>query len=71
MRDPNRLYSFYSKLTELHLLFPDWRFGQLIVNFQRWCSTVKNISDIFFLEEDNLLSLLEEYLTSLKNEWRY
>lgn len=68
MRDINRLDNFYNELKNIHKQFPDWRFGQLIINFQRWCNKVKNISDIFYLEEDKVLFLLEEYLTGLKNK---
>lgn len=68
MRDINRLNDFYNEFQKIHEKIPDWRFGQLIVNFQRWCDKVKNISDIFYLEEDRVLFLLEEYLTSLKNK---
>ena len=68
MRDINRLDSFYNELKDIHKKFPDWRFGQLIINFQRWCNTVKKISDIFYLEEDECIFLLREYITDIQNE---
>lgn len=60
MRDPNRLYSFYSELTEIHRRsFPDWRFGQLMMNFLGWVQI--NKGDPFFPEEDRMLTYLKEY----------
>ena len=62
MRDVNRLYNFYNQLTSIHVSkFPDWRFGQLIMNFFGWLASNKGISDPFFLEEDEMLDYLSEY----------
>lgn len=56
MRDPNRLDKFYINLNNIHKdYFPDWRFGQLIVNF------TKAYGDPFYMEEDMLLSKLKEF----------
>lgn len=56
MRDIERLDRFYSRLRTIHAEnFPDWRFGQLIMNFVAWRG------DIFYLEEDKMIELLEEY----------
>lgn len=66
MRDINRLDNFYNELKNIHKKFPDWRFGQLIINFQRWCNTVKRKPDIFYLEENELVSLLKEYIIEIK-----
>jgi len=61
MRDPNRLYEFYSKLTDIHKRsFPDWRFTQLMLNFLGWLQTEKKV-DGFYYEEDKTLELLKEY----------
>ena len=55
MRDPNRLYSFYDELRKLHMTYvPDWRFGQMIMNV--FCTT-----DIFYMEEDEILKQIREY----------
>ena len=66
MRDPNRLYNFYNQLTAIHITnFPDWRFGQLMINFMGWvCQTKK--TDVFYFEENALIRLLEEYVDSCK-----
>ena len=58
MRNPDRLDEFYMQLKDLHKsTVPDWRFGQLIVNFMKWYG-----NDIFFLEEENFLAKFEEFL---------
>ena len=41
--------------------FPDWRFGQLMSNFLGWVVTEKKV-DIFFPEEADMLSLLQEFV---------
>lgn len=61
MRDPNRLYNFYSELQRIHITyFPDWRFGQFMNNFLRFVMN-KGI-DPFFVEESNILDYLHEYV---------
>lgn len=58
MRDPERLNSFYDRMKELHKVVPNWRFGQLIYNF------IRDIGDPFYIEDDKMISLLEEWLTN-------
>ena len=61
MRNPNRLDEFYIQLKDWHKLrVPDWRFGQLIVNFMTWYG-----NDIFFLEEESFLAEFEEFLNEM------
>lgn len=61
MRDPNRLYNFYSELCYIHRhYYPDWRFGQLCSNFFGWLMNEKNV-DLFFPEEDEMIEYLKEY----------
>ena len=45
-------------MKELHKAVPDWRFGQLIYNF------IRDIGDPFYIEDDKMISLLEEWLTN-------
>ena len=46
MRNPERLDKFYAELCEIHKKhFPDWRFGQLVVNVASECGR-----DFFFPE---------------------
>ena len=60
MRDPNRLYSFYDELRKLHMTYePDWRFSQMIMN-------VFGQTDIFYIEEDEVLKRIKEYFEGRK-----
>jgi hypothetical protein len=61
MRDTNRLDKFYDELKEIHKKnFPDWRFGQLIVNvLADWQAKTKR--DIFFPEEDEVIQIFRDY----------
>lgn len=66
MRDQTRLYTFYNKLQEIHLtFFPDWRFTQLILNFEYWIRVNKHIHDMFYLEENDVLKYLDEYVKDI------
>jgi hypothetical protein len=68
MRDTNRLYPFYNKLMEIHMTyFPDLRFSQLIINIQEYHSRNHNGADIFYLEEDEMIKLLEDYAHHITN----
>lgn len=61
MRNPDRLYSFYDSLREIHMEnFPDWRFGQLIYNFRNWLIYVKDV-DCFFPEESSMIDYFKEF----------
>lgn len=58
MRDPNRIDSFLAAIGKIWKdTCPDWRFGQLICNLQRYGG-----SDLFYLEEEDFLALVESYL---------
>ena len=62
MRDPNRLYGFYSELQRIHIThFPDLRFGQFCINLFSWIQA-KTGRDPFFLEESNMIDYLHEYV---------
>jgi hypothetical protein len=57
MRDPERLEKFYEEIKKIHKdYFPDWRFGQLMMNF---LGSAK--SDPFFWEENRFIENLKEY----------
>ena len=67
MRDPNKLYDFYENLRNIHMTyFPDWRFGQLILNFSGWYYN-KYKKDIFYIEDDKMSELFTEYLDYIRN----
>lgn len=62
MRDPNRLYKFYENLRDIHMTyFPDWRFGQLMINFIEWYYN-KYGRDIFYIEDDKMSIILDEFV---------
>lgn len=62
MRDPNRLDRFYKELCRVHrTYFPDWRFGQFMMNFLGWVSSTEG-RDPFFPEENEMLDLLHKYV---------
>lgn len=60
MRDPKRIDDFTKQLAEAWKKLPDWRFGQMISNFESWYGR-----DIFFLEEDRFAELLEQFIGGL------
>lgn len=64
MRDINRLDSFYEELKELHKNYPDWRFGQFMLNFMDWYA-LKYKKDVFYLEEDRFLKYVKEYIEEI------
>lgn len=65
MRDLNRLDTFYNELKEKHKNnIPDWRFGQFMMNFILW-HQIHYKSDIFYLEENDLIMRVEEYINEL------
>lgn len=57
MRDPARIYPFLNKIAELWTTVPDWRFGQLVSNLQKW-----EDNDLFYVEDDDFLKRLEVML---------
>lgn len=64
MRDPERLEEFYRQLKNAHkTYFPDWRFGQLLINFAGWMSQKV---DPFFPEEDEMLEYIKQFSAGLK-----
>ena len=56
VRDPKRIYEFCAKLATFWSEEPDWRFGQLIFNVLGTSQ-----SDPFFMEEDEMMKLFEDY----------
>lgn len=64
MRDKNRLKKFYKELQDIHMKhFPDWRFGQMIINvLADW--QAKTGRDIFFPEEDEMIQIFRDYVNN-------
>lgn len=60
MRDPDRLDAFYNELKKIHKeYYPDWRFGQFIVNI---CGI---LGDPFYWEEDLFLANVKSMINRL------
>lgn len=61
MRDINRIDNFMYEVGDLWKKnVPDWRFGQLMFNF------ISQTGDPFYLEEEDFLKKLKEYLEGQK-----
>jgi hypothetical protein len=64
---PEKLNELYMELNRIHLDYkPQWRFGQFIHNFNMWLESQK-LKDIFYIEEDEMIKLLKEYVG--ENKW--
>lgn len=61
MRNPERISPLWDKLFEAfkkaHSIYPDWRFGQFMVNFLGWYGR-----DPFFPEDDEWLNIIDQYI---------
>lgn len=67
MRDINRLDIFYDELKKIHKEnFPDLRFGQLVNNLERWLQANKGVVDMFYIEEDEMLGYINEFVKAIK-----
>lgn len=61
MRSKERIDKFVDELNNIwKVYFPDWRFGQLMMNFLGWVQGEKG-RDPFFPEEEEMTKLLREY----------
>lgn len=60
-RDVNRMEGFLQEIKKIWEQYPDLRFGQMITDFEYYVKT-KGINDLYYLEEDEFLKLLEEYM---------
>lgn len=67
MRDPERLFNFYSTLALWHRDIPDMRFGQLMYSFVRWAEMENK--NIFHLEEDEFLELYRKFLNDIQAKY--
>ena len=60
MRNPSRIDSFCEELKKMWHLVPDWRFGQLMVNFLSFVSEESG-KDIWFFEEPEMLEYVKMF----------
>lgn len=64
MRDSMRIDMFAYELAEFwKRYFPDWRFMQVICNFQSWLG-----SDGFYLEESEFMAKFEKFIHEMVKE---
>ena len=65
MRDPKRLEQFYKQLKNAHELhFPDWRFGQLMVNLIGWAR--EGVGDYEPVEDAKFIESVEKAMEQWK-----
>lgn len=64
MRDPKRIYPTAIAIANIWADLPDWRFGQLMYNFK--ASMEQDGRDIFYMEEDEFIQRLREYVDQFK-----
>lgn len=67
MRDISRIPRTLETIEHYWLKVPDWRFGQLIENIK----TFSGIEDLFFIEDDILIKVFEEFFQEMKGEDGY
>ena len=60
MRDVNRIDKFLEEFGELWKKYPDLRFSQIVCNLQRYIG-----NDGFYLEEEDYIQKLKDFLTPL------
>lgn len=59
-REIKRIHPFCDRLAAAWTKLPDWRFGQLMVNLLRDYEA-EHGRDFFFLEEDDMIQIIEAY----------
>lgn len=63
----NKLYNLYNTLETIHILnFPYLRFGQFILNFEKYVRNNKN-EDLFYVDNNKLIDYLKDYKTENLN----
>ena len=63
-RDIRRIQPFCDRLAKAWSMLPDWRFGQLMVNLMR-AYQAEYGRDIFYLEEDEMIGVIEAYVAAM------
>ena len=65
MRDPNRLDDMYKTMLELHKEnIPDWRLGQLFMNFLGWYYREFQ-TDCFYVEDKEFVNRVKTFIESI------
>ena len=63
-RNSERIFPFCNQLAALWSQYPDLRFGQLMVAYNSYLDIEKR-KDVFYIEDDDFISYLEEYINKL------
>jgi hypothetical protein len=66
MRNANSIYPFSTILASEWMKVPDMRFGQLIENLSSFARTKYGKKDLFYIEDEEFISMLKEYLQHCK-----
>lgn len=61
MRDPKRIDVFCKNLAELWHKVPDWRFGQLMINYLGYYFE-ETKRDPWFVEDDDMMSRMQIWI---------
>lgn len=61
MRNVERIGDFLSRFEKCWKKVPDWRFGQFISNVLGNAQANGEISDIFYVEDEKMIHLIEDY----------
>lgn len=66
MRDVKRLDKMYRTLLRCHKDFPDWRIGQIFVNFIQWHEM--NYQSCFYIEDNVFVERFKRFIKEMKGE---
>lgn len=67
MRNPNRIDTFVEKVRDAWKEFPDWRFGQFMLNVLGDMQGRARY-DLFFMEDEDFFKLFDEVIKIYKGE---
>lgn len=67
MRNPDRIDIFVEKVRDAWKEFPDWRFGQFMLNVLGDMQARAKY-DLFFMEDEDFFKLFDEVIKTYKGE---
>ena len=65
MRDINRIDIYMNRLGEAWKLYPDFRFGQMIMNVFPKMIELSGGKDLFYMEDEQFFNCFEQAMYSL------
>ena len=57
MRDPKRIDEVLAQVKKFWEIFPDWRFGQMVCNFQVFAK-----NDMYYMEDEDFCKFISHLL---------